>query len=1495
MIFVLKSGQELSGTLTELSKQHITLEQQNGKTITILLDSVSSWSVHQADMEIKAPEVQLPSTPDAADSPPPQNHDAENLLFEISTMFNARIKAARIPDFIAPHFEVSENEATGWRKAGVFTSWERAKNKFEYASKINELGTQYGRLQDIITEVKRIAVRFPQSTAAKRQLAYLLWLNRNETEAFEAQQQVVLLAPVAADWHNLAVLSLSRSNFEIACYALERYYLLGSPSDNDTWFVYVGLLHQLHDYSGLIALVNALFQKKTPEIGSLLLRSALFLLKESNETEAASASARSIVDNISSEAVLSLCLKELEKASSQTLEAARSRYRVAPLPPPTPIKQTPGSYRPTASSLPAKSVDRLFELARQDADRGDYNDANYKIREVLRLSPDYPQARELYEKWKEYARASGVPRGSNPFARAKRAQLVEKNLDQAIKFFQMAIMQGDRTESAVKDLAAIYSEQGRPQAAIDLLLKHRDSINNQQSVDNMLVGFFQRASNHEQAIQILETQLRGQKRGSPKWFQIASQIADNYSRQGNYRRAQEEYQKLLRLQPEHVGVKRNLALCLLKQDKLNEAEALVNQILQDSPDTKSVQLLESIQQAKKTGQTAPIIQSIMEAVQVISRSAFSPYAEFLLEQCKYQGVREDHFTKGETRVYDLRFADADIKDLVGRASDARTARPRDRAAYYLSAAKITFEKDDKTVSDDFFKFLGRSFASTGDAYLSEGRHIDAVRSLYVEALAVYDGYQTPKDRDEQDTVNAAVRYLFSILGVAYIPRDVNLPTLDDAIHKVITQCPSQEKAFTLVSYLIASSRYAENLIDRIYKKPELRERAIRFLKLLPSDKGLTLERFTNAWKELRRKYSEASLVIRDTMSVVRSAEFTTAVVEANIARMNDIVDAVPVELDQERLRQLLKIMEFILDLCRQETFDGQETLCTTVKFRLQELIQDIHTNPTKFAVEELVEVCNGLLQRTEDWLANLYETSVPSLILRLAIGSYSPNDFNQIAIQIVLENSKGRSPAEELQLVINEDTSLFELEDHDIRLGSSLRGGEQRIINVPIQLTAGAIASESFSLPIYAEYTTRTGDIARTQDYSFSIDLYSKDAFEEIPNPYAAYAEGGIVGDSKMFIGRGDLIKRITRTLEEAQAQSKCIVIYGQKRAGKSSILHHLKVELQSRAMLILDIGNIGQHLDDKSTVPLIYQVLWTILRKLEYAVEDKIDEGYPNLGLSFPQDVDFYAHPSPLSYFVDFFEQFRRKTGRVDSWRQLRTTVLIDEFSYIYALILQGRISTDFMKNWKAILQANFFNVILVGQDVMPKFKERFPNEFGTTQDEAISYLRQGDAIRLIDEPIRYGSELSESRYREKAIERILELTAGSPFYIQILCNRLVQHMNRERARLVTDANVEQVKLELISGVNALGIDKFDNLINSGDTSPDAITDEDTLEVLTSIALNSRTGPCSRSNIVCETKAPIDVILEDLVRRKVIDRERDNYYRIYVALFRDWLIIHRG
>ena len=120
-----------------------------------------------------------------------------------------------------------------------------------------------------------------------------------------------------------------------------------------------------------------------------------------------------------------------------------------------------------------------------------------------------------------------------------------------------------------------------------------------------------------------------------------------------------------------------------------------------------------------------------------------------------------------------------------------------------------------------------------------------------------------------------------------------------------------------------------------------------------------------------------------------------------------------------------------------------------------------------------------------------------------------------------------------------------------------------------------------------------------------------EDKFEKMENPYAAWAGMGTVGDPTMFFGHTDLIQRIAHTIRESREQSKCVLIYGQYRSGKSTILYHLGQLLQEdRKLFVLDLRNIVVHfLGPYNSVPYFYQFPYSILRELERAIEERIHE----------------------------------------------------------------------------------------------------------------------------------------------------------------------------------------------------------------------------------------------------------------------------------------------
>ena len=1265
---------------------------------------------------------------------------ASEKLIEIEKRFSNQIESAKL-ELEPPDLTFPAEELTGWQSTTIAGEWIRIKNKYENAQKINELSPKFGRIQPLVIELKSLVKRFPNSPSLKRVFAYFSAISDNWQEAAQIYQEVAVTSDSDKDWFNLAVSALILNKEELACYSLEKFFNSVSIIDEpNAWYVYVDLVKKFNNLSTFRELCRKGKNDVTENEIAVLLDAAIYLLKRKVTTELA---IEVIQKRMKGEPGESLLKEVCQKLGGQSTE----------------------SYR----QFLAEFINAMI--------------ASEKIASPLTL--EYSERSGTVKKgvhhisWQEQDMQT---QAEDPYASAKHADLVEKDLEKAERLFRKCISQNIRHirhDSAIKDLAMVLVRLERPGEAVELLENKRSDIEDKQSLDNTLITVYPAAGQYEKAIDLLSKTLNQTSEKGKKVY-LYFQIASNYIKLRNYASAEDQFRQVLKLSPYNITAQRSLALCFSKQDRYGEARKILNQIQRNSPDRKTAALLEAVERAQRTGEFILDDESIIEIETALSHfsSELSEFAQFFLERCEFDGVLPARVNEG-TYIGSEKDFQHDIARLEDVAKQLGTRRPRDRGHYYLSAARIYF---DLGVNQNFFyRYLCRSFASRGDAAVSENKHLDTVREWYCEALTAYDGDKTCRP-DERDAVNSLVRYLYSTLGYAHIDLAPNTQTFKKVVNDVVNNHPDKKKVFDSVAYLVLHSRFAaDRVLNRLYNNETLRAMAIDYLKEMEIEVPDVMERlvdFVRPWNELRNEKFNAARNASDKLRLLNNFDLTTSWLEDNIRFAADIRSSLFFELDQQRVGELQRVLESALELCKQVTFEERERLCFQLKDSCQTLCQEIEESPTKLSVEDVYPVIEVIQEKTNAYREELYQ-------------------------------------------------------------------------------------------------------------------IYSEDEFETIENPYAAYAEGGIVGEKEMFFGRDELIQNIAQAIQSSRLQSKCVLVFGQKRSGKSSVLYHLKKTLEKDSkLLVLDLGNIGT-LSEDSSVPLLYRILRRILTELEDAVEDRVDEGLPPLGFSIPGDDEFYKHPDPLQRFEDIFRSLKRYVSKQESWHGVKVVLLIDEFQYIYDRILAGKIPESFMQSWKALLQANYFHAVLVGQDVMPKFKLRFPNEFGTTQDERVTYLKPDDARSLIDEPIRIGGRQGESRYREQAIEQILELTAGSPFYIQMLCNRLVEYMNVKHAHLVTEADVEQVKNELINGVNALDLDKFDNLINSGDTSADAISDNDALKVLKVIADNSVTGPCYRDRIDCKTSLPIDTILDDLEKRDIVER-REQFYQIQVRLFKEWLIVNR-
>ena len=393
-----------------------------------------------------------------------------------------------------------------------------------------------------------------------------------------------------------------------------------------------------------------------------------------------------------------------------------------------------------------------------------------------------------------------------------------------------------------------------------------------------------------------------------------------------------------------------------------------------------------------------------------------------------------------------------------------------------------------------------------------------------------------------------------------------------------------------------------------------------------------------------------------------------------------------------------------------------------------------------------------------------------------------------------------------------------------------------------------------------------------------------------IPNPYERLANGGPVTDTSMFYGRKEFIDVITEAI--LTAESKQVIIFGQKRSGKSSVLFHLRDKLKGTLKTFPVSFSIGDIFENLSTASFFYKILAVIAEELEaLAFEDKVVPAFVP-----PTYQQFCESPNPADLFRKNIRRFKRESRLLDDWKDRKLVIMIDEFTYLYTAIKDGEVSGSIMKQWKAITQNqdSTFSSVLVGQDVFPEFKAEFPNEFGVTQDQRLTYLAPPYARKLIEEPV-WNKATNKSRFVGNAVDAIIEYTSCNPYYIQIFCARLITEMNRKKSLAATKADVEEVADSFIYGGNALADDKFDNLLNPGEKYDiQKIPAKHAKAVLRQIANGSRTiGFCPRENISIEEfpKEYEDEILEDLVHREILERKQGKNFKIQVKLFERWLL----
>ena len=876
-----------------------------------------------------------------------------------------------------------------------------------------------------------------------------------------------------------------------------------------------------------------------------------------------------------------------------------------------------------------------------------------------------------------------------------------------------------------------------------------------------------------------------------------------------------------------LGVHRMRALSLVELGRVEEAANELRQALALSPEdahaAEWLALLEGGETANDEDARLELVDSLLAGVAL--RRQVPILARDLMNESTLEGLDAEKVESGNLTL-------EDVDHLEELASQCGYSNPLDRAKYLLSAAAVLDRV--KRLRDE-----QRLLADLQSALKARGEHIEAergspdvARTYYQLSLKV-----APKTKPESwSTLLLYFRsYVRSLKTRKRFKRSDHDPAkLQELLRSLMAHdSPMAETVLDAAVRMAGESRrIGEMLSETITTDKELFDLVKRLLRAARTDDRIqTLERLNERIRTYRHSLSELKAACQQ---LGESALAESA--DAWLQEVQTIHPAVLCDLDHTRLDETKRLVQLAKGLASGSEFEDRERKYHLLAAGAEDLLSEIARNPSPVGYELLRPVAAHLRVLADQLFAGFAAAAAPELSLALASEFYVPDDQQRVTIQVTVQNAEQSASANNVRVQVSphDDGDFFTLCEAVGADLPSLRGGQTHTALLTLRLSDTAISLDAFSVDLDAEYVDRLDATRRAPSVAATVRLYDAGAFETIENRYSAVAESGPVSNRDMFFGRREIMRDTIEALD-VKDTTKCLVVYGQKRAGKSSVLHQLELELAGR-------GFIPVSLSVQSLMTALTES--TFLFHILESIDDALQEYCPGWDISrwTPPDEET-VRKQPILVFMSSMRSLARRLRDIPEAG--RMVLLIDEFTEIYKEILKETLPAEFMKAWKSIMERRWFSAVLAGQDIMPAFKQRFPNEFGVSEDTRLTYLTSGEARQIIEEPVGH------ERYLPDSVERIIAITAGSPYYTMMLCSRLVDYINTRRVLKVSTADVDQVLEAMISGNDRLSIDKFDNLLLAGDGKYDSGIDADeALIVCRYIAKEAREGACAVSSL---------------------------------------------
>ncbi|MBI1801711.1 MAG: ATP-binding protein, partial [Chloroflexi bacterium] len=378
---------------------------------------------------------------------------------------------------------------------------------------------------------------------------------------------------------------------------------------------------------------------------------------------------------------------------------------------------------------------------------------------------------------------------------------------------------------------------------------------------------------------------------------------------------------------------------------------------------------------------------------------------------------------------------------------------------------------------------------------------------------------------------------------------------------------------------------------------------------------------------------------------------------------------------------------------------------------------------------------------------------------------------------------------------------------------------------------------------------SRFGRALETWEQVFARELADLQTEEAIPNVYVAGSP--LMLESKVFKGRRDLFVALERELASAAEQAPTLMLYGPRRAGKSSALKQLPVRLGP--------DYIPVEVDLQSGV-----VAESAIGLLAYIGQQVVHNALTHRRLRLPMLASDALSADAYMRFLDWVAQVESQL----SGRQ-RILLNLDEFERMERMVREGRLDTRMFDLLRGLIQHHpRWVVLLSGSHMLEDLSPFWSDYLINVRVLRVGALAEADARELIVKPI---PEFSLT-YDDDAVSAILAATGCQPYLVQVVCHDLVNRLNEEKRLHATRDDAEWA----LESCMTSGVAYFKDLWDGGDTS------DMQRELMGALAVGKDLS--GFGNVTGLNKS-----LRQLVNREILET-RDGTYHFRVGLVRRWV-----